>query len=90
MHATLEREGVAVNHKTVHQIWKRDGLAFPTWRLSRKIRTGLHRPLLAESPNHIRTYDFIFNQTSRGTSLKILTLGDEFTRRSLAICCPQD
>ena len=41
----------------------------------------------AEYPNHIWTYDFIFDQTSRGTPLKILTLTDEFTRRSLAIRC---
>ena len=39
----------------------------------------------AEYPNHIWTYDFIFNQTSQGTTLKILTLTDEFTRRSLAV-----
>jgi len=43
--------------------------------------------LPAEYPNHIWTYDFIFDQTSRGTPLKILTLTDEFTRRSLAIRC---
>ena len=87
VHAALVREGVTVNRKTVHQIWKREGLAFPTQRLSRKIRTGQHLPLQAEYPNHIWTYDFIFDQTSQGTPLKILTLTDEFTRRSLAIRC---
>ena len=76
-----------VNRKTVHQIWKREGLAFPARRLSRKIRTGQHLPLQAEYPNHIWTYDFIFDQTSRGTPLTILTLTDEFTRRSLASRC---
>jgi len=85
VHAALVREGVVVNRKTVHQTWKREGLAFPTRRLSRKIRTGQHLPLQAESPNHIWTYDFIFDQTAQGTALKILTLTDEFTRRSLAI-----
>ncbi len=39
----------------------------------------------AESPNHIWTYDFIFDRTLRGTTLKILTLTDEFTRQSLAV-----
>ena len=87
MHAALRREGVLVNRKTVHQLWKREGLAFPTRRLSRKIRTGHHLPVQAEHPNHIWTYDFIFDQISQGTPLKILTLTDEFTRRSLAIRC---
>ncbi len=76
-----------VNRKTVHQFWKREGLAFPTRRLSKKIRTGQHLPLQAEHPNHTWTYDFIFDQTSRGTPLKLLTLTDEFVRRSLAIRC---
>ena len=76
-----------VNRKTVHGIWKREGLTFPTRRRNRKIRTGQHLPLRAEYPNHIWTYDFIFDQTSQGTPLKILTLTDEFTRRSLAIRC---
>jgi len=87
LHAALAREGVVVNRKTVHGIWKREGLAFPTWRLRRNIRTGQHLPLQAEHPNHIWTYDFIFDQTGQGTLLKILTLTDEFTRRSLAIRC---
>jgi len=87
VHAALVREGVVVNRKTVHQIWKREGLAFPTRRLSRKIRTGQHLPLRAEFPNHIWTYDFILDQTRQGTALKILTLTDEFTRRSVAIRC---
>ena len=76
-----------VSRKSVHQIWKREGLAFPTRRLSRKIRTGRHLPLQAKRPNHIWTYDFIFDQTGRGTPLKILTLTDEFTWHSLGIRC---
>ena len=76
-----------VNRNTVHQIWKREGPAFPTRRLSRKIRPGQHLPLQAEYLNHIWICDFIFDQTSQGTPLKILTLTDEFTRRSLAIRC---
>ncbi|MGY2895835.1 transposase InsO family protein [Deinococcus sp. UYEF24] len=78
---------MVVNRLAVHQIWKREGLAFPTRRLSRKIRTGQHLALQAEYPNHIWTYDFIFDQTSQGTPLKILTLTDEFTCRSLATRC---
>ncbi|WP_169405684.1 IS3 family transposase [Deinococcus apachensis] len=44
VHATLRREGVQVNRKTVHRLWKREGLAHPTRRKTRKIGTGQHVP----------------------------------------------
>lgn len=39
----------------------------------------------AAYPDHVWTYDFLFDQTFGGTTLKILTLTDEFTRESLAL-----
>ncbi|SEJ94862.1 Integrase core domain-containing protein [Deinococcus reticulitermitis] len=39
----------------------------------------------AEYANHVWTYDFVFDQTLEGTTLKLLTLTDEFTRQSLAL-----
>ena len=39
----------------------------------------------AEYPNHVWTYDFVFDRTLDGAPLKILTLNDEFTRQSLAL-----
>ncbi|MFK7602529.1 integrase core domain-containing protein [Deinococcus sp. SM5_A1] len=36
-------------------------------------------------PTHIWTYDVVFDQTLQGTTLKLLTLTDEFTRQSLAL-----
>lgn len=38
-----------------------------------------------EYADHVWTYDFVFDQTLAGTTLKILTLTDEFTRQSLAL-----
>ncbi|BDP44382.1 hypothetical protein DAETH_43510 (plasmid) [Deinococcus aetherius] len=87
VHATLRREGVQVNCKTVHRLWKSEGLAVPTRRKAKKIRTGQHVPLRAEQPNQVWTYDFVFDQTLTGQPLKILTLTDEFTRQSLALRC---
>lgn len=87
VHATLRREGVQVNRKTIHRLWKRESLALPTRRKARKIRTGQHVPLRAEQPHQVWTYDFVFDQTLGGQALKILTLTDEFTRQSLALRC---
>lgn len=39
----------------------------------------------AEYANHVWTSDFVFDQTLEGTTLKLLTLTDEFTRQSLAL-----
>lgn len=36
-------------------------------------------------PNHVWSYDFIFDQTEDGRQLKCLTVVDEFTRQGLAI-----
>jgi len=41
--------------------------------------------MLAECPNHVWTYDFMFDALQNGRRLKILTLEDEFTREGLAI-----
>jgi len=41
--------------------------------------------MLAESPNHVWSYDFMFDALHNGRRLKILTLEDEFTREGLAI-----
>ncbi|MDV6376638.1 DDE-type integrase/transposase/recombinase, partial [Deinococcus arenicola] len=84
IHALLVRAGAIINKKKVRRIWREEGLAIKP-KVSRKIRTGAPIPMQAEYANHVWTYDFIFDQTLEGTTLKILTLTDEFTRQSLAL-----
>ena len=84
IHVLLVKEGKTINRKKVRRIWREEGLAIKQ-KPSRKIRTGNTLPMTAEFPNHVWTYDFIFDQTIGGATLKILTLTDEFTRQSLAI-----
>lgn len=87
VHAALRREGLQVNRKTVHRLWKRECLALPIRRKVRKIRTGQPLPGRASRPNQVWTYDFVFDATITGKTLKLLTLTDEFTRQSLALRC---
>ncbi|WP_371827224.1 IS3 family transposase [Deinococcus sp. QL22] len=78
IHALLVKEGKTINRKRVRRIWRAAGLVIKK-NPSRKIRTGNTIPMKAEFPNHVWTYDFIFDQTLGSTTLNILTLTDEFT-----------
>ena len=84
IHALLVRAGVTINKKRVRRLWREEGLAIKP-KASRKIRTGASIPMQAEYADHVWTYDFVFDQTLAGITLKILTLTDEFTRQSLAL-----
>lgn len=84
--AVMRRAGAGVNAKKVLRLWRKAGLTLRR-RPSRRRRAG-HRvtgPLRAEHPRHVVTYDFMFDRTSEGRRLKILTVVDEFTREALAI-----
>lgn len=84
IHALLVQEGQRINRKRVRRLWREEGLTIKV-KTSRKLRTGAAVPGAAEHANHVWTYDFIFDQTLEGKTLKILTLTDEFTRQSLAL-----
>lgn len=80
IHALLRREGVSINRERVRLIRSREGLQVPKKRRKRR-RLGtttqwVHR---ATHPNHVWSYDFMYDQTDDGRQLKILTVVDEFT-----------
>lgn len=85
IHVVLRKEGIKVNRKRVHRLWKQENLMLTTRAKTKKKRTGQGVPCSAERPNHVWTYDFIFDETMDGQKLKFLTLVDEFTREVLAI-----
>jgi putative transposase len=84
----IRRSGWLVNRKRVHRLWKLEGLRVPT-RQRKKRRLGhgdngiVRRK--AERPNHVWSYDFVWDQTEDGRMLKILPVVDEFSRRCLTI-----
>ncbi len=86
IHALLKREGWNINLKRMYRLWKQESLSLPK-RRERKPRA---KPLIgiqpkAEKANQVWTYDFVFDQSLSGKSLKMLTLIDEFTRECLAV-----
>jgi transposase InsO family protein len=86
-HRDLQRTGVAVNHKRVYRLWKREGLSVPPRRSRKRIRNRCSTPraLVADCPNAVWCLDFVEDRTLSGGKLRILCVTDEFTRESLAI-----
>jgi len=83
--ALLRRSGHEVNLKKVLRLWRKAELMLK--RRPARIRRKGNRvpgPLRAAYPRHVVTYDFMFDETSEGRRLKILTVVDEFTRECLA------
>ena len=60
----LRREGLRVNKKRVHRIWKSEGLNLPR-RRPRRRRMGPTGGIVnkAEYPNHVWSYDFLEDRT---------------------------
>ncbi len=83
----LKRQGHLVNPKRVHRLWKQEGLQVPKRKGKKRKPPGKagSLPLVALRPNHVWSYDFLFDATLGSTKLKILTVGDDFTRECLAI-----
>ena len=89
--ALLDREGWSVIKKTVRRHWRRLGLKLAKPRANPKPRrphgqdaNACHlRPSLGK--DDVWTWDFLFDRTSNGRSLKWLSLVDEYTRECLAL-----
>lgn len=89
--AVLDREGWPVNKKAVRRLWRLLGL-----KLARPRATTRPRRSHGQDANacHLRpsrgkddvwAWDFLFDRTSGGRSLKWLSLVDEYTRGCLAL-----
>jgi len=84
--ALLSRDGMKINLKKVYRLWKQESLGLPK-RRPRKPRAKPTIRILpkTEEANQVWTYDFVFDQSLSGKSLKMLTLIDEYTRECLAV-----
>ena len=84
----LQREGHRVGFDRAYRLWRREGLQVPR-KARKKRRLGAsdqgcirHR---VERRNHVWAWDFVFDRTSSGSSLKWLAIIDEYTRECLAL-----
>ena len=89
--ALLDREGWSVNKKAMRRVWRLSGLKLAGPRATPRPRrphgqdaNACHlRP--SRGKDDVWTWDFIFDRTSDGRSLKWLSLIDEYTRECLAL-----
>jgi transposase InsO family protein len=86
--AKLRQAGWRVNRKRIYRLWVQEGLKVPK-KQHKKRRLGhgdnscVRRK--AEHKDHVWTWDFIFDRTTNGRSLKWLSIVDEYTRECLAL-----
>jgi putative transposase len=85
IHALLPGTGHAVSIRRVRRIRAEEGLQVK--KKTRRKRKKGNRPVpeKATAPNHVWTVDFVHDRLSRGSSIRLLTVLDEFTRESLCI-----
>lgn len=84
----LKGEGWQVSRERVRILRRREGLQVIV-KQKKKRSLGLSTLELkkADYPNHVWSYDFVFDRTADGRTLKCLTVEDEFTREGLTIYC---
>lgn len=85
IHALLQDVGWQVNVKRVKRIRGEEGLQVKKKSKKRRRGQGVKAPEQAKAPNHVWTLDFVQDRLSRGSSIRLLTVLDEFTRESLCI-----
>lgn len=80
IHTLLINAGWQISRETVRLIRKREGLQVRKKQRKKRVlgqsTTDLKQ---AQYPNHVWSYDFVFDQTTDGRTLKHLTVVDEFT-----------
>ena len=81
--ALLRRKRI-INRKRVHRLWKRTRLQVKR-PVRRRARRNRPPPQSASYPNHVWAYDFVEDYALDGSTLRILTVMDEFTREGLDI-----
>lgn len=82
----LRREQLKVNLKRIYRLWRQEKLNLPKKRPPKtRAKSTVGIVPKATRANQIWTYDFVFDQSLSGKSLKMLTLIDEFTRECLAV-----
>jgi putative transposase len=86
--ALLKVEGWQVNHKRVERLWREQGLKVPRRQPKRRrlyLNDGSCIRLRPLYPNHVWSYDCVWDRLSNGKKIRLLTIIDEYTRECLKI-----
>jgi len=84
----LGTEGWRARSARVFRLWRREGLKVPQKKRKRRrlgtSANGCDRRR-AEHKDHVWCWDFVFDRTASGSTLKWLSIVDEYTRECLAL-----
>ena len=84
--ALMKRAGKQINVKRVQRVRSRHGLQVrKRQRRTRRIEPGTIERLRASRPNEVWSWDFVYDQTANGQSMRILSVVDEYTRQCFSI-----
>tara|TARA_R110002095_G_C4217252_1_gene236670 strand:- start:91 stop:858 length:768 start_codon:yes stop_codon:yes gene_type:complete len=84
----LRGEGWQINFKRVYRLWRQEGLKVPRKKQKRKRLGDSSGGILrrkSERMNQVWSMDFIFDRTTNGRAIKILSIIDEYTRECIAL-----
>jgi putative transposase len=82
LHLLLRRAGFEVNHKRVYRLYRMEGL---TVRVKRRKRLAASPRVAPPRPTHAGqrwSMDFVCDHTAEGLRFRVLTIVDDFSRRS--------
>lgn len=81
----LEREGISINHKRLHRLYREEGLVLRKKRRQRA-STATRAPLIApRSAGQRYSMDFMSDSLATGRNFRTLNIVDDYTRECLAI-----
>ena len=72
-------EGLAVNKKRVHRVWREEGLQVAKRRRRKRVGESSGPIIDADAPNVVWAIDFQFDSTVDGHKFKIASMVDEHT-----------
>ena len=85
LHILLAREGIALNHKRLFQLYRQEKLGVRK-RGGRKRALGTRSPMiLPEATNQRWSLDFVSDALNNGRRFRVLAVVDDFTRECLAL-----
>jgi putative transposase len=76
-------QGVRVNKKKVHRLWKEEGLQVRIYHPRKRAGVSSIPQVEADAPKVVWALDFQFDSTVDGKAIKIASMIDEHTRLSL-------
>jgi putative transposase len=82
LHLMLLRAGETVNHKRVYRLYRLEGLTVRIKRRKRLAASPRVGPPMPTRPGQRWSMDFVSDNTSEGLRFRVLTLVDDFSRRS--------